>query len=71
LCELVEIEADERAKLIDVVADVITETPRTPTAIVRFGKLLKRLSEPCKSGLVDMLKQVVTAVVLEKLGLPR
>jgi hypothetical protein len=66
---LIEIEADEKAKLLEAVPDIVTETPRTPTAIARIGSLLGRVTTPAKDALVDLLKQVAAAAVLKKLGL--
>ncbi|MGB2986282.1 MAG: DUF2321 domain-containing protein [Phycisphaerae bacterium] len=69
LAEIDGISPDELAKLVDVVPDVITETNRTETAAVRFGKLLKRVGPTVISLLTDILKQIGTAVFLKKIGL--
>lgn len=65
--ELIEIEADEKEKLIALVPDIVADRPGTPTATARFGNLMGRLSEHMRAALVDLLQKVAVAYVVTKL----
>lgn len=65
-----ELEPDECQKLIDVLPDVIVETPRTQLATVRFQKAMSKLGSFAADGLKQFAITFGCEIIKSKLGLP-
>jgi hypothetical protein len=67
--ELDELTPEERQKLHQSVPDIIADTPKSETAVVRFKKAAKKTGEVGGKLLLGVLSNVATEAVKKTLGL--
>lgn len=68
--ELEELTDDEKERLLESVPDLITDTLRTETAVLRVKKALTKVGAAGGKVLTSLLTSVVTDGVKKLLGLP-
>lgn len=69
LNELDELNHEERERLKKSIPDIIADTPRSETAVLRFKKAAVKVGAVAGKLLMDVLSSVATAAVKKSLGL--
>lgn len=67
--ELDELKPEERDRLKKSIPDILTDTPRTETAVHRFKKAAAKIGKTGGKLLTDVLSKVATEAVKSSMGL--